>query len=232
MKRIILALSGLVTVASAQSMILIDDFNSGTLFVDSKVDFYSTGAHSSGIRYGATSFFSNPQNRNSVIEVANDKMYVENDTGVAGQVVYATLGGLLNGAPASGNGGLSTNDAGSYNTAVNLTGESHFEIVFSSSDQSNASFAVFVYEKSGANVGTINFSSIYAVPQGGGTVLVPFTDVFSTVPVSNIGSIGMVFDLPSGNDLSINNFAAVPEPASMIALGAGIVALIRRRRVN
>ncbi|MFN8852355.1 MAG: PEP-CTERM sorting domain-containing protein [Armatimonadota bacterium] len=35
---------------------------------------------------------------------------------------------------------------------------------------------------------------------------------------------------PTSNDITLTNVAAVPEPASMIALGAGLLALARRRR--
>lgn len=232
MKKLAGLVAVLAAVAPAHAFVLIDDFNTGSLLVDSKVSFYGTEVVGGTIRYGATSIFSNPQNRFSTIQVASGQLFVENDSGINSNMVHARFGSLLNGAPTSGAGALSITDVGSFTTALDLSGESVFQIDFTASDQSNAAVRVFVYDKVGATINDFNTSTWYAIPQGGGSVFIPFSAVFTTVPVNNIGAIGFALDLPTGNDVAITQFAAVPEPASLAALGLGALALARRRRAK
>jgi hypothetical protein len=232
MKRTLGLVAMLAAVAPAHAFVLIDDFNTGSLLVDSKVDFYGTEVIGGTVRYGATDINSNAQNRFSTFQVAGGRLFVENDSGIDANVVYGRFGAILNGAPTSGPGGLSTSDVGSFATALDLSGESAFRIDFTASDQSNAMIGVFVYDKTGATVTDFNGGSMFAIPQGGGSVIIPFSDVFSTVPLNNVGAIGFVLELPTGNDVAITEFAAVPEPASLAALGLGALALVRRRRAK
>jgi len=232
MKRTLGLVAMLAAVAPAHAFVLIDDFNTGSLLVDSKVDFYGTEVIGGTVRYGATSILGNPQNRFSTIQVAGGRLFVENDSGIDSTVVYARFGSILNGAPTSGAGAMSTSDVGSFTPAMDLSGESFFRLNFTASDQANATVRVFVYEKAGTGISNFDLSSLYSIPQGGGTVLVPFSDVFSTVAINNVGTVGFTLGLPTGNDVAITEFAAVPEPASLAALGLGSLALVRRRRAK
>lgn len=230
MKRTIFALLAIVGSATAFGVVL-DDFSAGSYYNDTNSDFYVTESLGAGlVRYGFNGFFNNPDSRYITSEVAGGQLFVEAETGVDGGFTYGHLGALLNGAPASGPGGLAANDAGAFPTALNLVGSPVVEVVFSASDQNNAQIQIWAYEKNGVDIGSFFSSTSLAVPQGGGTVSFDFTT--TSLDLSNVGAWGFNLVLPTGNDIAITQVNAVPEPATLIALGAGLAAFARRRKAN
>lgn len=57
-----------------------------------------------------------------------------------------------------------------------------------------------------------------------------FADFNAGVNFSDIDQIDLVFDTSNTGDLAITNFEAVPEPATMLALGAGAALIAAKRR--
>jgi hypothetical protein len=74
-------------------------------------------------------------------------------------------------------------------------------------------------------------STPVTVTAGTGSVVIPFSSINLTN--INLASVdGVVFRafMDHSQDVTITRLNAVPEPASMVALGAGLLALLRRSR--
>lgn len=59
-------------------------------------------------------------------------------------------------------------------------------------------------------------------------VTVPFSDF--SITMNDVDQVVMIIDGVTSNDIVLDDFAVVPEPASMVLLAAGVGALVARRR--
>lgn len=86
-----------------------------------------------------------------------------------------------------------------------------------------------------SNSGSFVNSSVYNVAPGmimmNQSITINFSD-FGGVDFSDVDAISMVINTSASGDIVIDSFEAVPEPASMIALGLGAAALVARRKRN
>lgn len=232
MKRFLI-LSGMVALACAsQAAITIDDFTVGAFAMTGKADQYSTQTGATpniiqGFRYNSFAFSGNPSNRTMTSEIdaaLPGNYFFEAGTGVSGSMVAAWFSGLQNGVSASGPGGLTTNDVTAFNPLVDLSGQTSLQLSYKDNDQ-NTTVNFGIYS---ADLSTAEEHSL-AMTSGAGTLNMSLAN-FTNIDLSQIGGLYLRIEIPNGNDFTLTNYQAVPEPASIIAIGAGLAALARRRK--
>lgn len=83
------------------------------------------------------------------------------------------------------------------------------------------------------NGGTLTFSSLHNLTPGmvmtPQVVTISFAE-FGAQNFADVDTIGIYLDTTASGDTVIDSFEAVPEPASLIALGLGAAALVARKR--
>lgn len=124
---------------------------------------------------------------------------------------------------------------GSVDMNLNLAagGNNRLRLQFDSNDQ-DLTLRVFVRSTSGTAGSTLMAFSQTVL---GGRPTTAFTEdvLFSSVLIaplalSDVDQIHIQFDTAPAGDFSLTRMEAVPEPATMVALGLGAAALLRRRR--
>lgn len=229
MKRIGIAIAALAVMSSAHAVILLDDFNGGGVIGSTSVTAYNAQVLAPGnTRLLTVNVNSNPLVRPARFEVSGGNLFFETGTSMNTQLSVNYFGSLTSGTPLSGTGTLTLAQMNPFSPVLNLSSESAFQIDYINNDQTTTGLFVYAWNN--------NFTQFVSTPAvstvvGSGSVIIPFSSLFNAnVTANNIGMIGFGVLAPNGNDITITQWSAVPEPGTMLALGAGLAALAARRR--
>lgn len=218
---------GAIAVAGAAHAFVIDDFTTGaysvTLVTPGSTDTAFRGANVlGGIRTTRLTVESNPLFREITLDVGNH--FAISDSGTLADS-HVRVGYGYAEAPG---GGLQVNELN-----LDLSGQSAFLVDFLANDLNN-DVTVYIGTWNGSS---LNLSTVSAVAIGDGgaapsTLSLPTSGLSGTASLSNVDVLVFQFDNQASGDFALSGFAAVPEPASMMAIGIGITGLIARRRRN
>ncbi len=226
--RLFILCSGILACAAGHALV-IDGFTDGFATATTKVDanYQANATVPGGIRSIDHDFIANPNNRNILTELdANDpgNFYIEAGSNVTGAVDLYYAGGALPGTPTDRPfdypdfNGLGILDLSAFNA---------FKVSYVGNDQNSTALVMRLFDAT--NTAVFSGTTIAA---GDGFALIPFASFTGNVDFSIIDKVHLRVELPTGNDITLTNFEAVPEPATLALAALGLAAIARRRKSN
>lgn len=219
-KALVLGLIGVV--GAAQAQVIIDDFSvpyTKTIVSGSNVDAMS-GAVLSGERDVEMRVTSNPFHQDYDLKITGSQLAVIS----TGFGLLSTLKLQYDGlGDEAGNTGANKllNNSGALASGI-LGGNNNIQVRFLGNDQALNVSAIL--RKDGGIIGQID--KVRAAQSGIGAE----SFVFTAAQIAEADSLTLVIGSPRSGDYALEGVEAVPEPATMAALGAGLAALAARRR--
>lgn len=222
MKNLII-LAALGATAAANAAVQFDDFTTGpySVTLTSGMDTAFQAASVPGLtRTTRLNVESNPLVRDISLSIGGGFSIADNGT-MADSWVRIGYGYENNGS-----GGLVVDPLN-----MNLSGESSFQIDFLSNDLAN-DVKIYVGTWNGSS---LDLSTATAVAPGGNastpfSMNLSFASFTGTASFSDVDVVVFEFDNSPSGDFALSQLTAVPEPMSMLALGAGVSAVLARRR--
>lgn len=219
MKR--LGLLALITTASVSQAALLDDFSTGAYtsgyFSSGTVNGWTPASVPGGIRSTFIDIQSNNSGGDARLRVvtANNLFSVSNEPGVD---AFARLAyGFAS----------NTQTPSSSPMNLNLVGAPKLQLTFQNNDLPLA-ITAYLYTNGGT---TFSFLRSAVVPGGVAPGYVQTFDFSSdAAALGDVDSILFNIDPVTNGDFSISSISTVPEPTTLVGIGLGAVALIRRRR--
>lgn len=206
-------------VVPAHAVVVIDDFSTGDVSagINSGMGyFFQNGSMVGGDRLAFLQVTGNPFGLNVDVDVTTGTLSFSKESGVdgIGQVRYGFM-------PSGDNSAFE-------DLNLDLSGESAFKVTVLNNDLAgllrlrvrSSTQNSGMYMISTQNIGVINSST---------DVYFDFNS-FSGFDFSDVDQIVLEFNTPAGGDITIDTFEAVPEPATLALLGAGALAISRRRK--
>ena len=222
---VILGVVGCAGAVSAQALI-IDDFNTGpysvTLTTEGSMNTaFQDGSVLGGTRTTRLFVESNPLNRDITLAIGNG--FAVSDSGTMADS-WVRLG---YGYRQAVNGGLEVDELNE-----DLSGHLAFSIDFLANDLLN-DIKVYAGTWNGTSLdlSTATAQVLGGVPFASST-LIPISSFTGSASFSDIDVLVFEFDNSASGDFALSGISAVPEPASMLAIGLGITGLLARRRRN
>lgn len=217
----LLVLSAVSAAVASQALIVIDDFSTGAVNMTTNgATMYSfqNGSMVGGDRFTELNVSGNQFGLQYAVDTTTGLLSVSSQPGVDGNTKL-------------GYGYLDTGTgAGFDNMSFDFSGESRFEIdVFSNDLPATITIAL---RNSVFNGGTILMvtknvaGGMVNTPQ---TITWDFTE-FGGFPFNDVDQILVDIETAESGDITLDEIRAVPEPGTMIALGAGAALLASRRR--
>lgn len=210
-------LLALAITGSAAHALMIDDFSTGNIN-----DVISTGNNvlvtaagvPGGFRYTNNIIDANPLNRTHSVIVTNGVLVSDSQTLVDAQAWVGY--------------GADANSQFTNFLNLDLSGQDRFRFTFASNDLP-ATIQMQVFQDGFGSA----FSSFYNIAPNmiltNQTIDIMFSD-FGGFNFADVDGIAFFIDTTPSGDVVLDSFEAVPEPASMVALGLGVAALVARKK--